>query len=282
MMNATLAFTKKKGKIKKAIVPLGLAFAMFSLSACDEPANTSPSDSPSTSVSVSKTPSASPSSTPSVSSLAGTVINGIPTKKDLAQDEKGVFIQTTISPDDPALQYNASIVDSFALETYGQEGVLEAQKFIVTHIAEEVLDSTMNGTEGDPEISEKWWAANKDKYDSQHSDQLYSAIVKNDPSIKPLYRYTGKKTELVYGTDVTHVQARKITPAEIKAAVVDGKMRLGFTVNTETVYNVKDRLTGTKTLNPSNGVLLYTLSKDETTGKWIISGLQNTYTDVTL
>lgn len=277
MINATPAFTK--GKIKKAIVPLGLALAMLSLSACQGSVTTSPSDSPSSSVSISETPSVSPSGTPSSSSLAGTVINGIPTKKELAQDEKGVFIQTTISPEDPALQYNASIVDPSAIEAYGQEEVLEAQKFIVTHIAEEGLDSIMNGTKINTELSEKWWAANKDKYDPQYSEVLYNSIATNDKSLRPLYRYTGKNTELVYGADVTHVQSRKITPTAIKAGVLDGKMRLGFTVNTETVYNVKNVLTGEKTLNPSNGVFIYTLTKDEATGKWIISGFQNTYTD---
>jgi len=274
MTNRTSPFVNNRTKIKRVAGPLSLAFAMLALSACEGSVTISPSGSVTPSASETVASSPAPSATPA-GDVAGSVINGIPTKKELAKDAKGSFIQTTISADDPAMKYNASVVDPNVAEAYSEEEVLAAQQFIVTFIAEEGLDSTLNGTKENLEIVDAWWAANKDKIDPEQ-EGFYEKLVANDNVYMPVYRYTGKKSELVSGDDVTHVNSRKITISAIKAGFLEGKQRLGFNVKTETVYNIL--MDGKKTVNSSNGDFIFTLTKDES-GKWLISGYQNTFSD---
>lgn len=276
MTNHASPFAKNRTKIKRVVGPLSLAFAMLALSGCEGSVTISPSGSATSSASesVASSPAPSVSATPA-GDVAGAVINGLPTKKELAKDANGSFIQTTISADDPAMKYDASVVDPNVTEAYTEEEVLAAQQFIVKFIAEEGLDSTLNGTKTNIEIVDAWWAANKDKIDPTE-EGFYEKLVANDNVYMPVYRYTGKKSELISGDNVTHVNSRKIKISAIKAGFLEGKQRLGFNVKTETVYNIL--MDGKKTVNSSNGDFIFTLTKDES-GKWLISGYQNTFSD---
>lgn len=278
MANRSSVFMKNRGKtMKRTIAPLGLALAMMALSACEGSVTISPSGSPSSSASVLETPTPTTSATTSASSLAGTVINGIPTKKEIVQDENGPYIQSTIEVDDPAMKYNPAVVEATALEAYSAEDIAKAQQFVIQHIAEEGIDSILNGTKANQEIVDKWWAANKDKYDPQYSAEIPVRLASNDKVVMPLYRYTGEKSKLVSGENVTHVNSRSITPVAIRAGELEGKMRLGFQVNSNTVYNIVTE-SGNKTVNAVSAEWIYTLTKNDSNGEWMISGFQNTFT----
>jgi hypothetical protein len=272
-------------RTRKSLMAVGMAGAIMATSACGggggQAIDPSPSVVPS-SPSISQTATPSPSAVPtSVGIAPGSLVNGIPTKKEVVNDGKGEYIPTTISPDDSALQYNPAIVDPSASSSYTPEEILEAQKTAVTFIAEENIDSTLNNNPGDKDAQEAWWAKNKDKFDPASQDKLYVSLKSNDPNQPIVFRGQFRtnadgtdKYTLVSGSDKTHVYTRTITPTAIKAGVVDGRSLLGVQAKVEFALNAD--VNGNTVKEATSGDVSYTMIKNSE-GKWLITGFYSTY-----
>lgn len=266
-------------RTRKTMSAIGVAGVIMATSACGGTTGTaidhgtaSPSSSPS--ISQSATPSATPK--PVNSNGPGTVINGMPTKAELANDGKGEYVQTSISPDDPAFTYNPSIVDPSASGTYSPEDITAAQKVAVTFLAEEGIDSTLNNNPSDVSNQEAWWAKNKDRFAPTHQDEIHNAILANDPNQPFVFRgqYRAGKYDLASGPSTTHVLSRTITPVAIKAGNIKGESLLGVQSKVDFTLNaVSDGAPAKETVS---GTVSYTLLKDSS-GKWLITGSSANY-----
>lgn len=270
-------------RTRKSLMAVGMAGAIMATSACGgtggQTVDPSPSVVPSSpSISQTATPSATPSSIPAVPAVTpGATVNGIPTKTEIANDGKGQYIQTTISPDDPALKYNPAIVEETASSAYSPEEITDAQKFTMTFIAEESIDSTLNNNPGNAEVQEAWWAKNKDNFDPAYQAEAYNDLKGNDPS-KPLVfrgQFRDGKYDLTSGADQAHVYSRTITPTRVLGGVVNGRQLIAFDAEVNFAMNAK--VNGAVTQEATSGLVSYTLGKNESTGKWQIVGYTSNF-----
>lgn len=266
-------------KFQKATAIAGAATMLFLVTSCTA-GTTQVNAAPETSA------GASPSSSPSAAATTpsgpkpGDVINGLPTKKELANDGKGDYIQTTIASDDPAFTYNPAIVEPNASSAFSEDDIKEVQKKFVTFVAEETIDSTLNDNPSDTSAQDAWWAKHKDQIDSASQAEFLAALKSNDPNQPFVFRGQHRQTgvpnySLAHGSDVTHVNSRKITLKAIRAGVLKGKQVLGVQADVEFTLNAV--VNGKPVLESSKGIVSYTFTKDAS-GKFLISGTNGKYT----
>lgn len=228
----------------------------------------------------STTAAATPSATAKTGVKAGDVINGLPTKKELANDGKGDYIQTTIAPDDPALAYNPAIVNQEEDGLFSEEEIKDAQKFVITFLAEEGLDSTLNDNHADPAAQDAWWAKHKDQFDPLNQAELLADVKSNDPNKPIVFRGQfrqdrANKYSLVHSSDVTHVYSRKITPNEIKTGIRNGQKLIG--IHSDVDFSMNAVVDGKTVVEATSGKVGYTVTKSPE-GKWLITGYNSRYT----
>lgn len=272
-------------KPHKALGAVGLLVTLLAVSACGASGTEVSSATPSAAAAETSTTSAPKLDTSNGVPLAsghkpGDVINGIPTKQELANDGKGVYIQTTIAADDPALQHNPDILTPDVLSTFTEDEVKDFQKFVVTFIAEETIDSTLNDNSGDVATQDAWWAKHQNKFHpSAHAAMLDS--LRTNTSDKALVfraQFRGDKYSLVNGDDVTRVYSRTITPTTIKSGTSsNGLPIIGLQANVEFAMNASFK--GRTVVEASNGQVSYTATKGES-GKWQFSGYYSTFNTV--
>jgi hypothetical protein len=65
--------------------------------------------------------------------------------KGVANDGTGEYLQMSIADTDPAMKYNPAITDGAAKAHFSEAELAEAHKTAVKFIAEEAIDSTLNG-----------------------------------------------------------------------------------------------------------------------------------------
>lgn len=268
-------------RTRKSMSAVGIAGVILATSACgggQSGVTVTPAPSESPSVSVSAAPSASPSATPSVS--AGSKINGIPTLTEVANDGKGEYIKTTISDDDPAMKYNPAIVQGSASQLYSPDEIVDGQRFVSKFVAEEVIDSTLNNNPSDPANISNWISKNGDKFDPAQKDALFRELKTPGSNVQPLmkgeYREKRGNYVLASGPNQTHVLSRQITPTTIAGASMNGQSYLG--VHIDAKYELNAVVDGKPYREPTTASIDFTIKKDAATGKWLIAGLQNTYT----
>lgn len=202
--------------------------------------------------------------TPSTPSLPSEV-NGLPVK-GLADDGKGEYLQTTLDENDPALEYDSSIVHPTALELFSEEEIEAGQEFAMYFAAEEFMDSTLNGNPDDPEAMEEWWDENKDYFHSDHAEEIHSVLETAVIVIRGSLR---EPNDLTYGSDQGHVLSRSLVPDEIYGAVYEGDDLLGVSAEFEVEHALV--LDGTETPDPVSGTVQLLL-KQEDSGEWKIAG----------
>ena len=264
-------------RTRKTMSAIGIAGVIMATSACggsgggtvDTPIS---SPTPSTSISAPATPS--PNSSPSAVT-PGSIINGLQTKKELVSDGKGQYIATTISPDDPSLKYNPAVVDPSASNIFSQEDITGAQKTAVTFMAEEGIDSTLNGNPS-AEASEGWWNANKEKFDPAYQNELHGAITSGDPNQALVFRgyFRENKYSLAYGPAETHILSRTITPTQIIGGNMNG--RNAIAVQADVSFSASATDNGAKIIESTSATMKYTMMKNSE-GKWLITGFSNTF-----
>lgn len=266
--NALPATMRRTGKL---VVAVGLAGVIMTTSACS---GTSEVNTP-----------VSPSATAASeikSSVAGTVVNGIPTKPELAFDGKNYYVQTTIADDDPAMTYDRNITTDIARNLYTHEELADGQVFATKFVAEEVLDSTLNDNPTDKGTIEKWFAKNKENIDPEQHQSFVTALNEppngeNEFLIRGDYR--AGAYQLASGADQLRVLSRTITPTAIRADTIDGKPYVEYEAKVRVAYNAK--INGLNSTETVDAKVQTTLRKDPTSGKWVIAGANNVFTPTT-
>jgi hypothetical protein len=255
-------------ELRKLIAAAGIAGALFSVSACSASVAAAPGTaSPSASASAASTTSATPSPT---ASFPYTLPSGL-IAKGIANDGKGDYIQTSIADTDPAMQYNPAITDDAAKAHFSVVDLAEAQKFIVRFIAEEAIDSTLNGgTDVDG-----WFAAHKDEIYPANRDLMLNDLKSGQPDkgvdiARELWMADKPGLSYVHGPETPRVTSRTITPVKLRY-VTSGNLQ-GVMLDTTASYQMAVIRNGVKTVQPSTAELSYAVAKDPADGKWKIAG----------
>lgn len=263
-------------RTRKTMSAIGVAGAIMATSACGGGTGgtglpASPSETPSSpSISQSATPSPSvePGGTP------GSSIKGILTKSELASNEKGQYIQTTIAETDPAMQYNSGVVDPSASTIFTPEDITKAQQTTMKFIAEETIDSSLNNS-SDPAAVDQWFEKNKDKITPEYQAQFYD-IMKSGDSSRPLVmrgEFREGRYDLAYSPTSTRVLTRDINITKVDGGIVQGEKIVRFAAKVN--YSLGASVDGKVIPENSSADLVFNMKQDPA-GKWVIVGYTNT------
>jgi hypothetical protein len=196
--------------------------------------------------------------------------DGLPIK-GVINDGIGDYVQTTIDDDDQALIYVESTTDDAAKQHFTAEELAAAQKFVMTFVAEEFLDSELNGNPS-PEARHKWWTEHQDLFHSSVHDDVSSKIISYDVTNMPLL--TGEWREgtfgLAYGEDQPHVIQRKFTDITIAGGISpinEPYLGIGFNY---TVRLMNQFNTGDRKWNEVYGPAQFSAAQEN--GEWKIAG----------
>jgi hypothetical protein len=209
--------------------------------------------------------------TPTGPALPAGIGTPAPTGK-LVSAPNGDYLQSTIKSDDPALQLNLAIMDASA-QALRHADVLEAQKTAVSFMAEQGIDSPLNG--GGISVDE-WWAKNKDQIDPAYQDEIHTALSEGKPVILNEKWQQGKygdKYRYITSPDKSRIYNRVITPKKVWV-LENGSIAVqaDISYNIPVTPGVGLRGTGIQT---TSGVMAYSVTKDPATGKWLIDGYDN-------
>lgn len=245
-----------------------VAGILLTATACAGP--TQSTSAPSTTASEKAAPTSSPTPTKQVSAT------GLPIKGP-ANDGRGDYLQTTIDDADPAMTLDPSIVEENATSRFSMDEIASAQKFIIKFMAEEGIDSTLNGNPNDPATIDAWWAKNKDKMDPSKQDLLLAGVHSEDVNqnfvMRP--RFREGQYGLAYGPNQTHIVSRTIKPKAIRAGETDGKTVIGL--QSDLSFSVAVLRDGKDAIENVSAVMSYTVSKDPQSGSWKIIGNNATF-----
>lgn len=174
---------------------------------------------------------------------------------------KGKYLQSTIGDSDAAMQYDEAKADESIKKLYSAEELSAAQKTAVTFLAEETIDSTVQGG-GNPD---KWLEVNKDKiapaWYSEASIKVKEPkaglLVNNPNRVKAGY-------DLAYDEKSVRVVERKIEVLSITEN--KGRPFVSGTVS----YGLK---TNDGAQEKASGKFSYALTQEG--DKWLLSGYRN-------
>lgn len=206
----------------------------------------------------SSTPEPAPSSATASENPTSTEI---PTTGEVVDNGKGKYLQSTISDTDPAMKYDESSSDEAIKKLYSAEELAEAQKTAVKFLAEETIDSTVQGG-GNPD---KWLAENKDKIAAGWLEE--ASIKVKEPKAGLLINNPDREKaqyDLAYDEKSTRLVERKIEVLAIKEN--KGRPYVEGTVS----YGLKTNDGGRET---ASGKFAYALTKEG--DKWLLSGYRN-------
>ncbi len=264
----TEAGTFRRGR--KFIAAAGIVGTLIFTSACSDSVAASPGASSSPSVSASKT--AAPSASAAAVTFPYTLPNGI-VAKGVANDGKGDYLQTSIADTDPAMKYNPAITDDDAKAHYSAVELTEAQKFIVKFIAEEAIDSTLNGGTN----VDAWFAAHKDQIYPSNQSIFLNDLKSSDKAAlaretwmaaKPGLSYVhGASTPRVASRTITLKKLRYVTSDTLQGVMLDANVAYAMTVTSGTRESVQN----------TTAELSIAVAKDPADGKWKIAGYQNNF-----
>jgi hypothetical protein len=180
-----------------------------------------------------------------------------------------------MSPEDPAMKLNPAVLDATAKKA-NQADVLEAQKFAVSFMAEQGIDSPLNG---DGMTSEEWFAKNESKLSSAYKEEFRQSLNEGKPFVLnekwQKEKYNGKYHYLT-SPDKPRIYDRKITPT--KVWVLDnGSVAVEASVSYKMPVTPKVGETGTG-VQTTAGTMTYAVAKDPATGKLLIDGYQHNMT----
>lgn len=256
---------------RKIIVVAGITGALVLTSGCSAPVASSPT------ANATSSDSAAPTDRDTLPVLAKFL--NLPTgiiAKRVANDGTGDYLQTSIADDDPAMKYNPTITDNGAKSHYSDAELAEAQKVIVKFVAEEAIDSTLNGGNND---FDGWFAAHKDEILPASRETMLNDLkagkgvlaTENWMASKESYSY-------VHGDNTPRVTARTIVPTKFYYVKTDTLQ--GVMLDTKVAYSMavtKGAFPLRSTQN-SMGKLSFSVAQDSTDGnKWKISGYSVTY-----
>lgn len=246
---------------RRSIAAVGIAGVLTFSTACaggQDMERNSPETSPSPSPSISQTAPAGPSVT------GGEII----------KTNKGEYLQSTISPDDPAMKYDPAVAYANPEEHVSREQIEKAQAFTVKYIAEDVIDSPLNN---DAASVDSWWSENKNNFDPAYQESIRKDF---DESEGPLIRNAWQKDfkdyeyNYVYSPTETRISDRDIKVNEIYYSD-NGMLAVDVKYNYTAKVNTPDGI-GYEKVSGTYLVGLIPSSANES--GWVISHYNSKYT----
>lgn len=266
-------FKSNKGQLTfhKIIAAAGIGGALFFTSACSAPEATSTAGTSGASdaASAAATSSVTPSPT---SRFPYTLSSGL-VAKGVANDGKGDYLQTSIADTDPAMKYNPAITDDAAKAHFSEADLAEAQKVIVRFIAEEAIDSTLNGG-GNPDL---WFEDHKDQIHPTNQAIMLEELKAGKGDVaREEWMATKPGFSYVHGPDTPRVTMRIITPEKFR--YVEGNGLQGVMLDTTAAYSMGVTADGIRKPDQSSTAeLSYAVAKDPADGKWKIAGYNGNF-----
>lgn len=242
-MNQTGKSNFARKPFRKVMAVSVIAMSAFMATGCSSPATPDPST--------------SASSTPSFD--AG--VAAIPNTGEVMDNGKGKYLQSTINDDDPAMKYDEAKADEAIKKLYSSEELAQAQKTAVKFLAEETIDSTLQGGGN----ADKWLEKNKDKLAPEWYNE--ASIKVKEPKSGFLANNPDRakaKYDLFYDEKSVRLVDRKIDVIAIKES--KGRPFVEGTVS----YGLK---TSDGAQETASGKFAYALTKSG--DKWLISGYRN-------
>ena len=207
------------------------------------------------------------------SALAPATANGIPIR-GVTTSSKGAYLQTTMDDSDPAWNLDPAIIDPATTSTIEPSVLLEGYRHILTFIAEEAIDSPVNG--GGQSAAE-WWAEHAEGIADSHEEELRRDFVDEGrpfimrESWQQEERFGGAY-EYVYDSSRARLLSRVIKPASVWK--LEGE-NITIAVQAEVDYSMAVRPapgTTSEVMQHTTGPLTYSATKDPLDGKWRIDG----------
>jgi hypothetical protein len=201
-------------------------------------------------------------------------INGVPTLPDVVNNGRGDYLQSTILPNDSAMRFDPALVDEQATVVAASNNIdlANMQARIVKFIAEEGLDSTLNGG-GDVDA---WWDKNKVLIAPEAQASVLSKLKNND-GVNTLVS-TGSprigKYDFTYGGNKTRMSKRSIIVNSIKVSNADTKE---FTISITAVYAMNITQNNRDDVENNEARLNFTVRPGEVPTQWFITGFDNKY-----
>lgn len=264
--------TTGRVNFRKVVAAAGIAGALIFTSACSASVAASPSgtSSPVGSASAAATPSATPSPT---GSFPYTLPSGL-IAKGIAYDGKGEYVQTSIADTDPAMKYSPVNTDAAAKAHYSEAELAEAQKVIVRFIAEEAIDSTLNG--GSSDVS-GWFTAHKDQIHPLNQDLMLKDLKEGNQFVaRENWMAARPGVAYAHGDSTPRVTARTIAPLQLR--YVTSPTLQGVMLDTNVTYDmavIYDEFG--KKVQSTIAEISFAAAKDPADNKWKIAGYKTDF-----
>lgn len=160
------------------------------------------------------------------------------------------YLSSTISDDDPAMQFDADDVSDVAAGAYSEDEVAEAQAFIVRFIAEHHLDTPLLNASGEDGV--EWFEARKDALDPEQWDDFREPL--SQPGVGgviPDYQWLEGETvlDVEYSQETPRVIDRKIELDEIDLSASGDALLFEF--------DLEGRIAGTEVGGESRELFLF-------------------------
>jgi hypothetical protein len=196
------------------------------------------------------------------------------TEKAVVNNGRGTYVQTSIADDNPAMRYHPDLADEAVKSKYTPEMLQKAQQLIVRFIAEETLDSSINGG-GD---AEAWWTIHQGRFHPDTLDKIHDDLLAGKNVIqRELWqqeKYQGAY-DYVYSASQSRIKARSIRPFSLTAVKVGDLDAVRFEFDVTAQMKVKPKVgNGGSGVQYTVGPILYDLALDSA-GEWKIVGYEN-------
>lgn len=186
--------------------------------------------------------------------------------------DNGSYIQSTLAPGNPLLGYDPKRVQNKVKDAYSQAEILDAQRFLVTFIAEEGLDSSL-GDNMTPQTRQTWYDANRSKFiaDAPWLDPL---VLESDNAGALVNAYAQFQRP---GYSLAHDGGPRVAAESINLIQLYGDENVpGITMQAETTISRRTDATNAKPLEEFKSTNLYSAVQED--GQWKISKWQNLWT----
>lgn len=211
------------------------------------------------------TPTAAPGETP--------LPPGV-TVKGVVNNGRGTYLQTSIGDDNPAMRFTTDRADAATNAKYSPEMLQKAQQLVVRFIAEEAIDSTINGG-GD---AAAWWTVHEGIFHPATKAHIRTDLLAGKNVVqRELWqqeKYKGAY-DYIYDAGLTRIKARSIKPYSLRLTKVGDldAVRIYVDVTCAMAVTPKVGKTGGGT-QYTVGPMIYDVALDAA-GAWKIAGYEN-------
>jgi hypothetical protein len=201
-------------------------------------------------------------------------INGVPTLPIVVNNGRGDYLQSTILGSDPAMKYNPKIVDeqATALADSKNLDLSSMQTLVVKFVAEEGLDSTLNGG-GDVNA---WWENHKDVIAPESQESILTKLRNTDGTNTLVATGAPRvgKYDFTYGKDNTRISHRSIDVNSIKVSATNPKE---FSISITATYAMNITQNNHDGVENDEASLNFTVRPGAVPNQWFITGYDNKY-----